>query len=412
MVTFTKDGGQVLFANEGEPNSYNQPDSVDPEGSVSIVAVPRFRTAANGGAAVVNPQQYVRTVSFTAFNAGGPRHAELPVGVRIYGPGASVAQDLEPEYISVADDNKSAVVTLQENNTVAEIDLKGANVKKIRALGLKNHSVAANTLDASDRDSKVNIRTWPVRGMYEPDGVATFLDGSTQYVVTANEGDARDWPGFSEEVRIGAGSVVLDPTTFPDAASLKQNANLGRLNVTSTSPTNAAGRFTELRALRRPLVLDLDDRTAASSSTAATTSSRSPPQPTRGSSTPATTTTPSTTAATTRARSRRASRVGDVDGRTYAFIGARAHRRHHGLRHHRPRKPAFVQYTNPADFTVARRAETDSGSEGVQFVDAAHSPTLSPLVVVSNEVSGAVNVFGVSDPDGARHTQPVAEQRR
>ena len=30
-------------------------------------------------------------------------------------------------------------------------------------------------LDASDRDSKINIRAWPVLGMYEPDSIATFV---------------------------------------------------------------------------------------------------------------------------------------------------------------------------------------------------------------------------------------------
>ncbi|MEQ8660100.1 MAG: PEP-CTERM sorting domain-containing protein, partial [Gammaproteobacteria bacterium] len=42
MVTFTPDGSRVLSANEGEPNSYGQPDSVDPIGSVSIVDTTTF----------------------------------------------------------------------------------------------------------------------------------------------------------------------------------------------------------------------------------------------------------------------------------------------------------------------------------------------------------------------------------
>ena len=41
MLTYTPDGKYLLVANEGEPNSYNQPDSVDPEGSVSIIDLPR-----------------------------------------------------------------------------------------------------------------------------------------------------------------------------------------------------------------------------------------------------------------------------------------------------------------------------------------------------------------------------------
>src|SRR5687767_12494483 len=37
MLTFSRNGRWLLTANEGEPNSYLLPDSVDPEGSVSII---------------------------------------------------------------------------------------------------------------------------------------------------------------------------------------------------------------------------------------------------------------------------------------------------------------------------------------------------------------------------------------
>lgn len=39
MLIFSPDGKIVLVANEGEPSSYNQADSVDPEGSVSLIDV-------------------------------------------------------------------------------------------------------------------------------------------------------------------------------------------------------------------------------------------------------------------------------------------------------------------------------------------------------------------------------------
>jgi 2',3'-cyclic-nucleotide 2'-phosphodiesterase (5'-nucleotidase family) len=400
MVTFNRDGSQALFANEGEPNSYNQPDSVDPEGSVSIVAAAPFRSAAAGGVPLANPQQNVKTVSFTAFNVGGPRNAELPLGIRIYGPGASVAQDLEPEYIAVSDDNKSAFVTLQENNAIAEIDLKGAMVKKIRALGLKDHSRPENALDPSDRDNAVKIGTWPVRGMYEPDAIAAFKDGSTQYYITANEGDARDYTGFSEEVRIGSGSVVLDPAVFPDATTLKQNANLGRLNITTRSPKNGSGQYTELWSLGgrsfsiwkassgqqisdtgddfEQIVAQTDSRFFNASHENNNFDDRSDnkgPEP-------------------------EGVAVGVVNGRRYAFVGLE---RIGGLMIYditNPAAPTFVQYTNPRDFTVPP-SQTDSGPEGVQFIPAKSSPIGTPLVVVANEISGTVNVYRPSDPDGA-----------
>ena len=63
----------------------------------------------------------VTTLDFSAFDAD---IADLrAAGVRIFGPGASVSQDLEPEYIAVSGDDRFAWVSLQENNALALIDL-------------------------------------------------------------------------------------------------------------------------------------------------------------------------------------------------------------------------------------------------------------------------------------------------
>jgi hypothetical protein len=58
----------------------------------------------------------------------------------------------------------------------------------------------------------------------------------------------RDYSTFKEEARIGSGSVTLDPATFPNAATLRNNANLGRLNITNTSPKNGSGQYVQLNA--------------------------------------------------------------------------------------------------------------------------------------------------------------------
>jgi 2',3'-cyclic-nucleotide 2'-phosphodiesterase (5'-nucleotidase family) len=124
MVTFTPDGNKVLVANEGEPNfDY----SVDPEGSVSIIDL------SNGVEnAIVTP------VEFTDFN---DRKAELQAtGVKLFGLNATVAQDLEPEYIATSADGSTAWVTLQENNAVAVIDIESATVEGILPLGFKDFS--------------------------------------------------------------------------------------------------------------------------------------------------------------------------------------------------------------------------------------------------------------------------------
>ena len=123
ILTFTPNGRYVLVANEGEPNNAC---SIDPEGSVSIIDLSRGIKRLR--------QSDVRTAGFAAFN-----NATLDPSIRIFGPGATVAQDLEPEYIAVSEDSKTAWVTCQENNAIAIVDIGSAEVKKLVGLGFKDH---------------------------------------------------------------------------------------------------------------------------------------------------------------------------------------------------------------------------------------------------------------------------------
>ena len=221
----------MLVANEGEPNDAY---TVDPEGSVSIIdishGIRRLR------------QSDVVTADFKKFN-----NAKLDPSIRIFGPNATVAQDLEPEYIAVSKDSKEAWVTLQENNAIAHLDLKKGRFTKLIGLGTKNHSLPGNELDASDRDNAINIANWPIKGFYLPDAIASYEYRGKTFLVTANEGDTRDYDGFSEEARVS--SLTLDPVKFPNAADLKQNAKLGRLTVTKANgDTDGDGDFDEIYA--------------------------------------------------------------------------------------------------------------------------------------------------------------------
>lgn len=199
MLTFTPDGQYLLVANEGEPSDDY---SVDPEGSVSIIKVD------NGN------MSDVRTAGFTAYNAEAD--ALRTAGVRIYGPNASVAQDMEPEYITVSTGSSTAWVALQENNALAKIDIAAAQVTDILPLGYKDYGLTGNGIDASDEDGVLNIKPWPgVVGIYHPDAIASYNVSGSTYIVTANEGDARAWgednplywagdasQGFVEEFRV------------------------------------------------------------------------------------------------------------------------------------------------------------------------------------------------------------------
>ena len=199
MLTFTPDGKRVLVANEGEPSDDY---TVDPEGSISIIDVTN----------IANPT--ARIADFRAFNG---REAELrDQGVRIFGPGASTAEDLEPEYVAVSEDSSTAWVTLQEANAFARVDIANATVVGVLPLGFKDHSLAANGMDTNDEDKVIDIRARKgVRGIYMPDAMASYTVGGKTYLVTANEGDSRAWgednpaywagtpnTGFVEEFRV------------------------------------------------------------------------------------------------------------------------------------------------------------------------------------------------------------------
>ena len=172
MLTFTPDKSRVLTANEGEPSGDY---TIDPEGSVSIVDL-------SGG--VENAT--VTTADFKAFNG-----LALP-GIRVYGPGASVAQDLEPEYIAVSADSKTAWVTLQENNALAIVDILSATVTQLVPLGFKDHSLPGNGLDASDRDDDNDGISDSKDFDDDNDGVTDSRDCDPDNDGVANKGDRDD----------------------------------------------------------------------------------------------------------------------------------------------------------------------------------------------------------------------------
>lgn len=402
MLTFSDNGRYVLVANEGEPDTtYTN----DPEGTVTIIDLLR-----------IGQPDFARTVRFDDFNAGGPRHAELPADVRIYGPNATVAQDLEPEYITT--DGETAWVTLQENNAIAVIDIRTARVKKVFALGFKDHSKARNKLDASDDDGTVDIARWPVFGMYQPDAIAQFTSGGKRYLITVNEGDTRDNEAFSEEARVG--DVTLDAGAFPDAAELQQDENLGRLTVTtalgdtdhdgdldrlfvpggrSFSIWNAAtgalvfDSGAELEQLLANLLPDDFNANHEENGSFDNRSDNKGPEP-------------------------EGVTIGKVQGKLYAFVGLERIGGILVLDLSDPRNPEFVDYLNNRRFRDAggepiptcaefdppdsddiedcirpNPAAGDLGPEGLEFVPAAQAPRGKPLLIVGNEVSGTTTVY-------------------
>lgn len=397
MLTFTPDGKGVLVANEGEPNDAPEeegdPDfyAIDPVGSISVINL-------STGVATAT----VTTIGFEDFNEDA--EALRAKGVRIYGPGATVAQDLEPEYIAVSPDGKTAWATLQEANAAAVIDLSNLatpSVTEILPFGLKDHSIVGNELDATDRDGpgngpKIDLRNWPVKGIYQPDAIASYSFNGKSFYVTANEGDDRnDFIDGEETKRLSSGSIVLDPAIFPTAADLK--TRIGRLTVTPFgAKRNQEGQLQEILVLGgrsfsiwsedgqqvydsgsdferitarlNPLFFNasndnnnLDDR-----------SDNKGPEP-------------------------EGVALGKIAGRTFAFIGLE---RIGGITVYdisNPQSARFVQYINTRDFTkdIEDPSAGDIGPEGLAFIPAASSPNGKPLLAVGNEVSGTTAIFGI-----------------
>jgi hypothetical protein len=374
MVTFTPDGMKVLTANEGEPSDDY---TVDPEGSISIIDI-------SGG---------VENATATLITFGD---ADIPEGVRVFGPGATPAQDLEPEYIAVTPDSMTAYVTLQENNALAVVDLATNTLSAVVALGFKDFNVEGSGIDASDEDGGINILPRQAFGMYLPDAIVAFETGGVTYLLTANEGDSRDYDGYSEEA--DAGELMLDAAAFPNAAEVQDSASLGRLEVTTTlGDSDGDGdyeaiyafgtRSFSIWALDGALVYDSGDQleqlTAAAypddfnstndeNGSMEDRSDNAGPEP-------------------------EGAVVATFNEQTYAFIGLERIGGVAVFNVTDPMAVSFVTYANNRDFSGDAAAGTagDLGPEGLIVIAAEDSPTGAPLLVVSNEVSGTVSVFAI-----------------
>lgn len=377
MLLFSPDGTKVLTANEGEPSSGY---AVDLEGSVSIVDI-------SGGVANAT----VVTLGFEAFN--GQQAALEAQGVRIFGPNATVAQDLEPEYIAISDDGSTAYITCQENNALAVADLIGETITAILPLGNKDWAQPGLTFDASDRSGDIFFANWPVKGLCHPDAIDYFTVGGAGYLITANEGEARDYDTYSEEFRIGDDEIVLDPDAFPDAEYLKEEVLLGRLRITGAGgDTDGDGDYDELFAYgARSFTIwnaetgevvfdsgnDLEQITAAGPAFGDLFNSDNVENGFKGRS-------------DDKGPEPEAVLVAEIDGRQFAFIGLE---RIGGIMAYEvtdPAAPEFIQYINTR--TVGGLGG-DLGPEGLAFIPASASPSGRPMLSVAYEISGTLALF-------------------
>ncbi|QNK78064.1 choice-of-anchor I family protein [Winogradskyella sp. PAMC22761] len=383
MVGFTPDGTKLLVANEGQPNDDY---SVDPEGSISVIDV-------TGGLGNIS-QTNVLNINFNSFDS---QLASLQAeGIRVFGPNATVSQDMEPEYITFSNDSQTAYVTLQENNAIGVIDLTTNTITDILPLGLKDHALAGNTLDASDDTDFIFLANWPIKGMYMPDAMASYEVNGVTYLVTANEGDAREYDTYAEEERVS--DLNLDPTIFPNAEFLQLDSNLGRLTATTaTGDLDNDGDIDEIHVfgsrsfsiwntVTGALVFDSADdferitandpiygelfNASNSNNNFKNRSDNKGPEP-------------------------EGVTVAEINGEFYAFITLE---RVGGLMAYNitdPNNAVFEKYINNRD--LGDDEGGDLGPEGIIYVSAENSPNGTGLVIMANEVSSTLSFYALNN---------------
>lgn len=416
MVTFTPDGKKVLVANEGEPT----PDyKFDPVGSIGIIDIE------NG-----IPSDTAVLAMFDKFE--NEKSALQKQGFKFASPkGSTLAQDIEPEYITVTKDSRYAWVSLQENNALAKLDVATHDIVAIYPLGLKDYGKTENAIDASDKDNKINIKPWQgVYGLYQPDTIHSYSIDGKHYTVTANEGDSRDWwfAANNEQECLAAGGSKFDQEDGCLAYSEEKRAaklqladghpqqnhmsksELGRLKVTTAMGDDdgdgkyekivsfgsrsfsiwdeqgkqvfdSGNQFAKLIAQRFPDGFNTDEAENIFDN-------RSDDKGTEP----------------------EALALGEVDGKTYAFIGLE---RMGGIMVYdisQPQQAQFIDYLVNRDFSVKFEIDDstspvtlkggykqagDLAPEGMRFVSAKESPTKQALLLVANEVSGTVTVYQI-----------------
>lgn len=382
MVTFTPDGKKLLAANEGEPaDDY----SVDPEGSISVINLDTLTA---------------KTLTFE----GVP----LDDKVRVSSEG-SVLQQLEPEYITVSGDSKTAFVTLQENNAIATVDLENDTIIDVKGLGVKDHSLPGNELDGKE-NGETKLERLPLLGLYMPDAIDAFTAGGKTYIVTPNEGGARDYDEYSEEAEIGdiADRIRLNADHYKgfNQKQLDRLTDKGLLDeladtkITLENGLSGDGEYEALYtyggrsfsifdAKTMELVYDSGNEFEKITSKALpeffnTTNDEIAYDDRSSSKGPE----PETVV------------TGDIYGTTYAFIVLE---RTSGIMVYdlsRPAKPKFVTFITSRDFS--EDVKGDVSPEGLQFIPADASPTGKPLLAATHEVSGTVAVYEFDSSKGKK----------
>lgn len=408
MLTFTPDGTKILVANEGEPLSDY---SFDGEGSISIISV------SNGEVANTATE-----ISLTAYNG---KQAELeadgvvfanPKGQTIKGEliNTTVAEDLEPEYITVSADSKMAYVSLQENNAIAFLDLTSNSIE-VKGLGFKDWSNL--DFDASDKDGGINFKQYnDLFGMYQPDTIASYTWQGASFIVSANEGDGREYffDAANEAECIANGGLDYDEDdgclAYTDESRVKDlnlaanfshlnndNDDIGRLKVTTEyGDADQDGLYEKLYTYGARsfsiwdqnglLVFDSGDQVDRITASIHGEAFNNDEDANEGD-----------TRSDAKGAEPEALAIGKIGEQSYAFLGLE---RMGGVMVFNITNPYNVEFV---DYFINRGVEEgaeisgDLAPEGMSFISSENSPTGKPLLVIGNEISGSVSVWQIAE---------------
>jgi hypothetical protein len=423
-VVFSHDGKKVLVANEGEPaDDY----VIDPEGSISVINVTDgvpADTATQITFEDYNDKQQELEQQGVKF--ANPNGLTIKGQVRTY----TVAQDLEPEYITVSKDNSKAYVSLQDNNAMAIVNLSDNSVKVV-GLGVKDWS--EYQIDVSDKDDGINFKKYQhLYGLYQPDTIDSYQWNGVDFVVSANEGDAREYIAFERDAAEDAGKAECE-TDFPSGSyewddgeevciaytdevrakdledlatvtpeldayisEMGGNDGLGRLIVTSSMGKNDDGEYADLYSFGARsfsiwdqnglLIFDSGDQiakiTAAMHGSAFNNNEDENVGDTRSDA---------------KGAEPEALALGKIGNNTYAFVGLERMSGMLVFDITNPYDVSFVDYFFNRGLVEDADITGDLAPEGMKFIDAAHSPTNQALLVIGNEISGTVAIWQINE---------------
>ncbi len=400
-VAFTPDRTKIVVANQGIPSADY---SIDPEGSMSII---KNWQGWQSSAPEVVP------VTLQSFNSR--KEALIARGVRIYGPCLStppcevtVAQDLEPVAFVISADSRKAHVAFETNNALGVLDIDEQRFANVRSAGLKDHSKWWSRLDATD-DEDFDLRTWPLLGMYQPNGIDILTTHGRQYLITANRGNWREssaFPNGTEQTTVGEACTAgrLDATLCrrlsgaPDISIASYPYRYTEEDAPLPGAYSYGGRSFAIWTREGRLVHDSGAALEAithracpsyfnSQSDQNTFDDRSDekgPEP-------------------------EGVAVADIAGRTFAFVSLRRIGGIVAFDVSEPWFPRFQQYINSRNFSVnPKDLPADYPSEyfvncaagdlqGVKpvFVEGTDAPTGDPLLLLVNNYSGSVAIFRI-----------------